>query len=100
MHNPRYRICYANGNPTTGTKIYELYKYCKCEGCKYRLSAKREPSNYIAITTKDVSKVGEISDFLERWECKDGWIQVERTFLEWNSQKYKGGFINANDGFR
>lgn len=82
MHKPRYRICYDNGNSTTGTKIYELYKYCTCPECRYRQQVARTPSNSISIITKDISKIDEIAEFLESWICPDGKRQLETVYLE------------------
>ncbi|MNJ32048.1 hypothetical protein D3C77_267030 [compost metagenome] len=81
MKKPKYsnyRVCYDNGNPATGKKIYELYKYCTCPDCKNRSMLKREPANRITITTKDISKVDEAAKFLKNWICADGkrWLEI------------------------
>ena len=77
-----YRVCYENGNSTTGAKIYELYKYCRCSECQHRQATERTPANRINITTKDISKIDEIVRFLENWSCKDGKRQLEIVFLK------------------
>jgi hypothetical protein len=74
-----YRVCYENGNSRTGTKVYEFYKYCQCSGCKTRLQIKREPNNKVTVTTKDISKQTEITNYLENWTCTNGnkWLEIE-----------------------
>ena len=82
MQEPRYRICYENGNPTTGKKIYELKKYCTCPECRYRQEIERTPSNSINITTEDIAKIDEIAEFLKKWTCENGKKQLETVYLE------------------
>ena len=77
-----YRVCYENGNATTGKKIYELYKYCNCPDCQYRQRWRREPANRATATTKDISKVDEVAEFLENWSCKDGKRQLEIVYFK------------------
>jgi len=77
-----YRVCYDNGNSTTGTKIYELNKYCKCPECLYRQRIRRTPANSITVTTKDISKVDEAAEFLKNWICEDGKKQLEIVYLK------------------
>ena len=67
-----YRVCYEGGNSKTGAKIYELFKYCKCDGCTRRLKMYRQPANRITASTKDINKVDEIAECLKNWTCKDG----------------------------
>jgi hypothetical protein len=75
--NPR--TCYENGNSVTGKKIYELQAFCTCSDCQNRKSWKKEPTNIATATTKDISKVEEVSEFLKNWNCKDGkkWLETE-----------------------
>lgn len=77
-----YRVCYENGNSTTGKEIYELYKYCKCEDCQRRLQFKRESPNKATATTKDISKVDEVADFLKNWTCEDGKRRSEIVYFK------------------
>ena len=86
MEKPKYqnyRICFENGNPFTGKEIYELNKYCQCADCRYRQTTKRTPSNSIVITTKDISKVDEIADYLKNWSCEDGRKQLDTVYLKY-----------------
>jgi len=77
-----YRVCYENGNPVTGKEIYELYKYCDCEDCKNRTRFnKKEIANKITITTKDILKVDEVTEFLKNWKCKNGKIQLKIAYM-------------------
>lgn len=77
-----YRVCYEGGNKITGEKIYELYKYCNCSGCQYRLKQLRQPSNRATVTTKDISKIDDIAAFLKNWTCEDGRRQLEIVYLK------------------
>jgi hypothetical protein len=77
-----YRICYDNGNSTTGKKIYELDKYCRCSGCSIRQTVKREPSNRAVVTTRDISKVANAAEFLKNWSCENGGISLEPIFFK------------------
>jgi hypothetical protein len=85
MQKPKYqnyRVCYDNGNSVTGKKIYELYKYCNCPDCNNRKKWRREPSNRATATTKDISKVDEVAEFLENWTCEDGKRLLEIAFFQ------------------
>jgi hypothetical protein len=85
MKKPKYlnyRICYENGNSVTGKKIYELYKYCNCGDCNNRQKLKREPANRATATTKDISKVDEIVDFLKNWTCENGKRTLEIVYYQ------------------
>ncbi|SFE42326.1 hypothetical protein SAMN04487969_102447 [Paenibacillus algorifonticola] len=85
MKKPKYqnyRVCYDNGNAATGTKIYELHKYCDCPGCKTRTAMKREPVNHATATTKDISKVDEVAEFLKNWTCDDGKIYLKIAYFQ------------------
>ena len=84
MTEPRYknyRVCYTNGNPKTGIKLYELHKDCKCYGCQSRTRYRRQPSNGITVTTADISKVDEIAEFLKDWTCADGQRLLDTVYL-------------------
>ena len=85
MGNPKYqnyRVCYDNGNSATGVTIYELYKYCDCPDCRRRASWKREPANRVTDTTKNISKVDEVAEFLKNWSCTDGEKSLETVYLK------------------
>ena len=77
-----YRICYENGNPKTGQKIYELYKYCECSGCKFRWKNRKEVCNKITVTTTDIAKIDSIAEFLENWTCENGEIRLPIVYAE------------------
>jgi hypothetical protein len=77
-----YRVCYEGGNSAIGEKIYELYKYCRCQGCSDRLTYKRVPNNSATASTKDISKVDEIAEFLKNWNCEDGQRQLEISYFK------------------
>ena len=64
------RVCYENGNPATGKKVYELHKICDCEYCKKKFYP-RKRRNSVTATTKDENKIPEIKEFLKMWKCKD-----------------------------
>ncbi|MNI49376.1 hypothetical protein D3C73_1039850 [compost metagenome] len=87
MVKPQYqnfRECYdghfENGKFIKGEKLYELYKYCLCEECRYRQAQYRTPANGITITTPDISKVDEIAERLKSWNCADGSKQLETVY--------------------
>jgi hypothetical protein len=85
MQKPKcknYRICYENGNPVTGKKIYELHKYCTCPDCQNRQQIKRTPANSVTITTKDISKVDEVAEFLKNWTCEDGRRHLKTVYFQ------------------
>lgn len=65
-----YRICYNNIDPAVAQKVYELSKYCDCTTCKDRL-LRREPTNWVSATTKDISKVDDVAEFLKSWVCNE-----------------------------
>ena len=77
-----YRVCYENGNRLTGEKIYELYKYCKCEDCQRREQWSRTPANKVTASTRDISKVDEIAEFLSNWNCEDGTKSLDILYLK------------------
>lgn len=84
MEKPKYqnyRVCYDNGNAATGKKSYELHKNCDCTDCKTRTAMRREPVNHATATTKDISKVDEVAEFLRNWTCADGKILLKRVYL-------------------
>lgn len=76
-----YRVCYDNWDRVKATKLYGLYKYCDCPSCKIR-SLKREPVNWVSATTKEISKVDELAEFLKKWTCDDGRKYVGVIFLK------------------
>lgn len=85
MKKPKYqnyRVCYENGNSATGKKIYELHKYCTCQDCMNRQKWTRQPVNSATATTKDISKVDEIAEFLKNWTCADGRRFLEVTYFK------------------
>ncbi|NFA60094.1 hypothetical protein EXM63_02545 [Clostridium botulinum] len=85
MEKPKYqnyRVCYENGNKVTGKEIYELYKYCDCQSCKNRATLKREPANRATATTKDISKVDEVAEFLKNWTCEDEKRNLEIAYFQ------------------
>jgi hypothetical protein len=85
MEKPKYqnyRVCFENGNSVIGKKVYELYKYCNCPDCNNRKLWEREPANRATATTKDISKVDEVSEFLKNWSCKDGKRYLEIAYFQ------------------
>lgn len=76
-----YRVCYDNWDCTKANKLYQVHKYCDCEGCKQRNAMRREPSNWVACTTKDISKVDAMAEFIKSWTCEDGSKKLEPVFL-------------------
>jgi hypothetical protein len=77
-----YRVCYTNGNSATGKKVYELYKHCSCPDCQYRQRLTRTPVNKATATTKDISKVDEVAEFLKNWTCEDGKKHLEIAYFQ------------------
>lgn len=77
-----YRVCYENGNSATGNKIYELYKYCNCPNCEDRQQWTRTPANKATATTKDISKVDEVAEFLKNWTCENGKKHLEIVYFQ------------------
>ena len=78
---PNYRVCYERGIPVEGKEIYELHKNCRCPDCRNRTALKREPVNSITATTKDISKVDEVAEFLKNWTCEDGTMLLKTVYL-------------------
>lgn len=76
------RICYDNGNSATGEKIYELHASCTCEDCQDRSSMRREPANQATVTTKDVLKIDEATEFLKDWSCENGKKLLEPVYFK------------------
>jgi len=77
-----YRVCYENGNPVAGKEIYELHKLCTCSDCKDRKTLKKEPINCATATTKDISKVDEVVEFLKNWTCENGKIHLKIAYFQ------------------
>lgn len=69
-----YRVCCS----LTGETLYELHKICKCENCQCKLKYDRLPPNQATVTTKDISKVDEVAEFLRNWNCKDNTKQPSK----------------------
>ncbi len=68
-----YRVCYEHGDPVNGQEIYELHKTCTCSACKTRVQLnKRHNPNCATATTKDLTKVDEVAEFLNNWTCENG----------------------------
>jgi len=76
-----YRVCYESGNPITGNEIYELQKLCKCQDCRDRANYRRGTVNRATATTRDISKVDEVAEFLKKWHCKDGKQQLKTAYF-------------------
>lgn len=76
-----YRVCYDSIDPATAKKVYELGKYCDCPDCKDRL-LRREPVNWVSVTTKELSKVDSVAEFLKKWTCGNGKTYVGVTFMK------------------
>ncbi|MDQ0494041.1 hypothetical protein [Paenibacillus brasilensis] len=72
-----YMVCYDK----TGEKRYGLYKYCDCADCKNRM-LKREPVNWVSATTKEISKVDDVAEFLKKWTCDTEGRYVGVVFLK------------------
>ena len=78
--NPR--ICYEGGNSVTGKKIYELHAFCTCTACQYRKEWRKEPRNGATATTKDISKINAVSEFLKNWTCEDGSRNLKTVYFQ------------------
>lgn len=63
-----FRLCFDNLHWEKGEKLYQLHKYCRCENCNYR-ELKRDPANWIVVSTYDMNKLDEMECFLKNWEC-------------------------------
>ncbi|HID0817737.1 TPA: hypothetical protein ACXNW8_003453 [Clostridium botulinum] len=75
MEKPKYknyRVCYEGGNSVTGKEIYELHKLCSCQDCKNKQVLNKGTVNKATATTKDISKVDEVAEFLKNWTCENG----------------------------
>lgn len=84
MKKPKYlnyRVCYDSINPVTRKKVYALYKYCDCPDCKDRM-LRREPVNWVSVTTKEISKVDDVAEFLKKWTCDEGKKYVGVVFMK------------------
>lgn len=66
----KVRVCYENGNPKTGKKVYELTKLCHCSDCLQRNRYQKGTLNQATATTSDVSKIDMVAEYLEAWRCK------------------------------
>jgi len=73
------RVCYENGNAKTDQKLYEFHGDCTCAGCTARKNSRRGNRNCITITTRDILKVKEAKEIIEKWTCADGskWLKTE-----------------------
>lgn len=72
MGELRYKdatICYENGSVKSGIKIYQLHAFCDCESCKNRYKFRAGMRNDATATTKDITKVDEVAEFLKNWKC-------------------------------
>lgn len=76
-----YRVCYDSWDRTKATKLYALYKYCNCPDCKDSL-LRREPVNWASATTKEISKVDDVAEFLQKWTCDTRGRYVGVVFLK------------------
>lgn len=63
-----YRVCYDNWDRTKATEVYVQTKHCDCPSCKDRM-LRREPVNWVSTSTKDISKVDDVAEFLKTWTC-------------------------------
>lgn len=79
--NSRVRICYENGNPVTGRKIYEATQLCHCENCMNRFKWRKEALNCVTASTSDKNKIEEMLQFLDNWICKDGKRHMETEYF-------------------
>ncbi|CAH1205772.1 hypothetical protein PAECIP111893_02414 [Paenibacillus plantiphilus] len=71
-----YRVCYDNWDRSIANKLYAVSKHCECEACNTRFKIKRLPPNWASATTPDITKVDEVADFLETWNCgTDTWLR-------------------------
>lgn len=77
-----YRICYEGGNAKVGKKIYELKKMCKCEKCRWRVKFAQGTANCATATTKDVTKIDNVAEFLRNWTCEDGSISLQTAYFK------------------
>lgn len=66
------RICYENGDKKHGKKIYELHKFCECDGCKSRFEHQHKPRNTVTVTVRNHNNMKNAKEFIENWTCKDG----------------------------
>jgi hypothetical protein len=82
QQHQNYRVCYEGGSSATGKKIYELYKYCDCSGCKDRLTYKRGTRNQATATTKDILKIDKVADFLKNWTCEDEKRELDNVYFK------------------
>ena len=69
LMDSRIRVCFENGNATSGKKIYEAHKICDCGFCQRRNVVNRGSKNRATATTKDERKIAEMLLFLEGWTC-------------------------------
>ena len=81
MIDGRVRICYENGNPVTGKKIYEMHKSCECGPCRRRVNWRTGYANCATATTQDVKKIGEVLRFLDNWTCKKSEGQLKPEYF-------------------
>lgn len=63
-----YSVCYDSWDRANAAKLYALYKYCDCPYCKDKI-LRREPVNWVSATTKEISKVDDVAEFLKKWTC-------------------------------
>lgn len=80
--NIAYRVCHEGGNAVTGAKIYELYGICECSECLSRRRLTGTLRNQATATTKDISKITEVHEFLKEWRCADGTNQLKTEYFE------------------
>lgn len=73
-----YRTC----KNLDGETLYELNKYCECEGCKKRYQYYRQPANRVCVTVKNLADVDNAASFLKDWSCDNGNKQLDILFLK------------------
>jgi hypothetical protein len=76
-----YRECHERGDAVNGEKIYELHQMCRCNECRYKHREHQLPPNSATATTKDFSKIEEVSIFLKKWSCADGTKRLETEYF-------------------
>lgn len=65
-----YRVCYSSQfMGVKGKEIYELTQHCHCGSCVNRERYTRGAWNCATASTKDISKIDEIHEFLKNWVC-------------------------------